>query len=146
MVEKRKEGENGVMMSLYVESRKLRTDHIKRINSVRLSSRPRVFRTRGYDRHAHLLTYAQGLRRVDAKQLKRPFKNPRWKSKSVWIIEQRILYRSGDGPSWKGLDACFRDFMEPTGNASINQLLKENGAMAEQENLIFVYEDYASFV
>lgn len=89
MVEKRRRNENGVIISIYVESKILQSDQkidrIKRIDPTRISSQSRVCRTRGYDRHAELLAYARELKRGDAKQSKRPLKNLRRKSK-VFIL------------------------------------------------------------
>lgn len=60
--------------------------------------------------------------------------------------DELLNRQSGDGASpWKGSNGCCRDYMVQSGNGSMNQLLerivvmvKGNGAMEEQENLIFV--------
>lgn len=70
---------NGVIITVHVESRNLRSDRrkndpIKNPNKVSLTNR--VVQTRGYDRRAQLLAYAQKLRHANAKQLPLPtFKN-----------------------------------------------------------------------
>lgn len=60
--------ENGVIISVYVESPKLQspqrtvTDAVKKTKPKSVSKKPQAARKRGYDRRAQLLAYARDLR------------------------------------------------------------------------------------
>lgn len=115
------EDESGVLISIYRESR----TRSKRIKSAWLPSR----RTRGYDRHTQLLTYAQELRRADAQHLKRPFKG--WKPKKRrWAIVERIgrLFSRfrGTKRQWKYESIVREDYNDAHGKWSYGRKTKSH--------------------
>ncbi|PIN07202.1 hypothetical protein CDL12_20237 [Handroanthus impetiginosus] len=93
----------GVIINIYKESKILRsnniTDPIKKINPKSSSSRPRVFKTRGYDRRAQILAHAQELRHSHAEKAQLPFKNSTRKRKrwAVAVQKIRLLFSRVDG-------------------------------------------------
>ncbi|KAL7128405.1 hypothetical protein ABFS83_14G314800 [Erythranthe nasuta] len=85
----------GVIIKVYVESRKLRsdqkTDPIKKLNPKRSSSKPRVFETGGYSRRAQLLAYSQELRHVG--NAPQPQKSRRKPNKWKWALHAQKKIR-----------------------------------------------------
>ncbi|KAI3460610.1 hypothetical protein Pfo_017273 [Paulownia fortunei] len=126
---KRMPNNKGVTINVYIESRNLRSDHktdpIKKINPNLLSSQPRVSKTRGYDRRAQLLAYAQELRHANAQEVEWPFKNSRRKQKkwrwSLPVQKIRLLFSRFDGikRKWKYEPIVVEDYSD--GEGSCNQ-------------------------
>ncbi|KAK6115547.1 hypothetical protein DH2020_007816 [Rehmannia glutinosa] len=127
----------GVIINVYIESTNLRsnqkTDPIKKINPKLLSSKPRVFKTRGYDRRAQLLAYAQELRHANAQQQQWPFKNSRRNPKKWrWLFpvqKIRLLISRFDGVikrKWKYEPIVTEDYSDGEGSCNQERMKSKN--------------------
>lgn len=94
---KKSPAQNGVIISVYVESPTLRSSQMdpakkSKPKSISISKKPKTTRTRGYDRRAQLLTYARELRNSDSQEVQWPRKNLRPKPKLLERTSSRWKY------------------------------------------------------